>query len=71
MSCHGGFFLEETVRRKWYNPEALLESVGLRSGMFFMDVGCGDGFFTFLAAQAVGETGKVYAVMWTLQPLKG
>ena len=62
MSCHGGFFLEETVRRKWYNPEAVLESVGLRSGMVFMDVGCGDGFFTLLAAQAVGETGKVYAV---------
>jgi len=34
----------------------------LRSGMVFVDVGCGDGFFTLLAAEVVGKTGKVYAV---------
>jgi ubiquinone/menaquinone biosynthesis C-methylase UbiE len=30
--------------------------------MTFMDIGCGDGFFTIPAAQMVGEQGKVYAV---------
>jgi len=30
--------------------------------MVFMDIGCGDGFFTIPAAQIVGEQGKVYAV---------
>jgi ubiquinone/menaquinone biosynthesis C-methylase UbiE len=30
--------------------------------MVFMDIGCGDGFFTITAAQIVGEQGKVYAV---------
>ncbi len=30
--------------------------------MVFVDVGCGDGFFTILAAQVVGAKGKVYAV---------
>ena len=30
--------------------------------MIFVDVGCGDGFFTFLAARKVGKNGKVYAV---------
>ncbi len=30
--------------------------------MVFVDVGSGDGFFTVLAAQVVGEKGKVYAV---------
>jgi ubiquinone/menaquinone biosynthesis C-methylase UbiE len=54
-------FSEGTTRR-WYHPEISLESIGLRSGMTFMDIGCGYGFFTLKAASVVGETGKVYAV---------
>jgi ubiquinone/menaquinone biosynthesis C-methylase UbiE len=30
--------------------------------MVFMDIGCGDGFFTIPAAKIVGTSGKVYAV---------
>jgi FkbM family methyltransferase len=30
--------------------------------MVFMDIGCGDGFFSVIAAKKVGITGKVYAV---------
>jgi ubiquinone/menaquinone biosynthesis C-methylase UbiE len=60
MACHGGFALDETTRRTWYNPEAILQN--LRSGMIFADVGCGDGFFTILGAKKVGERGKAYAV---------
>jgi ubiquinone/menaquinone biosynthesis C-methylase UbiE len=48
--------------RKLYHPEINLESLGLRAGMVFMDIGCGSGFFTIPAAQIVGEQGKVYAV---------
>jgi ubiquinone/menaquinone biosynthesis C-methylase UbiE len=62
MGCHGGFFLDEETRRSWFNPEKVLEEMGLHLGMVFVDVGCGEGFFTLLAAQVVGETGKVYAV---------
>jgi ubiquinone/menaquinone biosynthesis C-methylase UbiE len=54
-------FGEGTIRT-WHHPEISLESIGLRSGMTFMDVGCGYGFFTIPAAQIVGEKGKVYAV---------
>jgi ubiquinone/menaquinone biosynthesis C-methylase UbiE len=60
MACHGGFSLDEQTRRSWYNPEAVLE--GLKEGMTFVDVGCGEGFFSLLAARKVGAEGKVYAV---------
>jgi ubiquinone/menaquinone biosynthesis C-methylase UbiE len=53
---------EETLRRQWRKPETTLKAVGLRSGMVFMDIGCGDGFFTLPAARLVGKKGAVYAV---------
>ena len=62
MGCHGGFSLDETTRRNWFNPEKILRDAGLGSGMVFVDVGSGDGFFTMIAAQFVGKTGKIYAV---------
>ena len=62
MACHGGFFLDEATRRSWFNPESILKTTGIRKGTVFADIGCGEGFFTLLAAEAVGETGKVYAV---------
>jgi ubiquinone/menaquinone biosynthesis C-methylase UbiE len=60
MVCHGGFSLDDATRRSWYNPELILQD--LRSGMTFADIGCGDGFFSILAAKKVGATGKVFAV---------
>ena len=60
MSGHKHF--GEGTIRKWHHPNLNLESIGLRSAMVFMDIGCGDGFFTIPAAQIVGEQGKVYAV---------
>ena len=60
MRCHGGFSLDEATRYSWYNPEAILQD--LCSGMVFMDIGCGDGFFSILSAKKVGENGRVYAV---------
>jgi ubiquinone/menaquinone biosynthesis C-methylase UbiE len=62
MACHGGFWSNDAKRRSWFNPEKVLEDAGLRSGMVLVDVGSGDGFFTMLAAHAVGEKGMVYAV---------
>jgi ubiquinone/menaquinone biosynthesis C-methylase UbiE len=51
----------ESERRKWQNPESTLLEAGLRSGLTFVDVGCGDGFFAMPAARIVGETGRVFA----------
>jgi ubiquinone/menaquinone biosynthesis C-methylase UbiE len=60
MVCHGGFALDEATRRLWYTPEDILRE--LHADMTFVDVGCGDGFFTILAARKAGENGGVYAV---------
>jgi ubiquinone/menaquinone biosynthesis C-methylase UbiE len=56
------FYHDEKERRKWQNPEAVLADIGLRPGFTFVDVGCGEGFFTIPAARIVGKNGKVYGV---------
>ncbi len=53
---------DEAERRKWQDPEAILTGIGLKSDMVFMDIGCGDGFFTLPAARIVGPGGKVYGL---------
>jgi ubiquinone/menaquinone biosynthesis C-methylase UbiE len=40
----------------------VLALIGARSGETIADVGCGRGTWTFMLAQAVGPTGKVFAV---------
>ena len=60
MSGHGRF--PDERERRWQNPEAILLDIGLRPHCTFIDVGCGDGFFTLPAARLVGEKGRVYAV---------
>ena len=50
------------LRRRWQNPESILGRVGLKPSQVFVDIGCGDGFFTIPAARIVGENGKVYAL---------
>lgn len=62
MACHRGFSLDESVRRTWYNPEIILKEIGLTAGMTFFDIGCGDGFFSIIAAKIVGSKGKVYSI---------
>ena len=47
MGCHGGFSLDDSVRRTWYNPEAILNNIGLKAGMIFMDIGCGMASFLY------------------------
>lgn len=44
------------------DPEKNVEQFGLGKGNFVADFGAGSGFYSFSAAEAVGETGKVYAV---------
>ncbi len=49
-------------RKKWQNPETILDAVGLKRGDTFVDVGCGEGFFALPAARRVGPEGAVYGI---------
>lgn len=53
---------DDEERRKWQDPDAVLIDVGMKPGLTFVDVGCGNGFFTVPAARLVGDRGHVYAV---------
>jgi ubiquinone/menaquinone biosynthesis C-methylase UbiE len=62
MSPRKFFLHDETERRKWQEPDAILAEIGLQSGSTFVDIGCGNGFFALPAARIVGEKGKVYGL---------
>lgn len=53
---------DEEGRRKWQNANAILTEIGLRPGVTFIDVGCGEGFFALPAARLVGAGGRVYGL---------
>lgn len=44
------------------NPTKMLIAAGLKEGNIVLEVGFGPGFFTFPAADIVGENGLVYAI---------
>jgi ubiquinone/menaquinone biosynthesis C-methylase UbiE len=53
---------DDNSRREWQDPESILAAAGLHPGMIFIDIGCGQGFFTIPAAKIVGVQGRVYAL---------
>ena len=55
-------WLDHPLRLRYRHPAALLEPLGLFSGMVVADLGCGSGLFTVALAQKVGKVGKVHAV---------
>jgi ubiquinone/menaquinone biosynthesis C-methylase UbiE len=56
------FMADDPERKRWQDPEQILSSIGLRDGMVFVDLGCGEGYFAIPAARRVRNYGKVYAV---------
>ncbi|MCP4231656.1 MAG: class I SAM-dependent methyltransferase [bacterium] len=58
-----------TIRDKFMPPARRLGSVGIKRGDTVLDYGCGPGGYSVVAAEMVGETGKVYAL--DIQPLAG
>jgi len=55
------FKSNDPERRQWQDPEKILTGAGLRPGMTFIDIGCGEGFFSIPAAHIVGANGRVFA----------
>jgi arsenite methyltransferase len=54
--------LDSPERDKDQKPSQVVETLGLKPGMAVADLGSGSGYFTRRFAEAVTETGKVYAV---------
>jgi len=52
----------ERERDSWQRPQQVMDELGVKAGSAVADVGCGSGYFTFLLAARVGQSGKVYAV---------
>lgn len=53
---------EEPGRDRWQKPEEVVAALALEPGDRVADLGCGGGYFTYPIAEAVGESGHVYAV---------
>lgn len=70
VGYHGVYYHDEAERRKWQNPEAILLEIGLKQGQTFVDVGCGDGFFTIPSARIVGDCGRAYALDVNAEAIK-
>ncbi len=49
-------------RDEWQHPEEVITALKIQVGNRVADLGAGSGYFTFRLADAVGPTGKVYAV---------
>lgn len=62
MGHEGAYWLDRPEREAEERPELLMRSLKLRPGDVVTDLGAGSGFFTFRLANAVGKSGKVYAV---------
>ncbi len=53
---------EGTGRDSYQQPERVVESLAILPGSRVADLGAGGGYFTWGLAEAVGETGEVYAI---------
>ena len=56
------FVYEGFNRDERQHPKRVVQVLAIEPGMQVADIGAGGGYFTFRLADAVGETGRVYAV---------
>jgi arsenite methyltransferase len=53
---------EHPGRDRWQQPEQVVAALALEAGDVVADLGAGGGYFTYPIAEAVGESGRVYAI---------
>lgn len=49
-------------RKRWQDPDKIIQQIAIPVGSVVVDMGCGPGFFTVPLSRKVGSTGKVYAI---------
>jgi ubiquinone/menaquinone biosynthesis C-methylase UbiE len=59
---HRSWMYDDPERRKWQDPETVVGMLGIEPGITFMDIGCGNGYFTLPAARLAGDNGTIYAL---------
>jgi demethylmenaquinone methyltransferase/2-methoxy-6-polyprenyl-1,4-benzoquinol methylase len=62
LSKPGGAVMESRLRRWLIDPRKTLRGADIGSGQTVLEVGCGTGFFTLLAAEMIGESGHLIAM---------
>ncbi len=64
LLCHGLTVLglaQDSNRDAWQQPEAIMDSIGIRAGMAIGEAGAGSGYFTFHLSRRVGSEGRILA----------
>jgi ubiquinone/menaquinone biosynthesis C-methylase UbiE len=56
------FFIDNPLRRSFQPPKEIVDWVGIREGMWVLEIGPGPGTFTIEAAKRAGSTGKLSAI---------
>lgn len=54
--------LEDPARQEWFPTAPVIAALSLASGARIADIGAGTGYFAVPLAEAVGSSGKVFAV---------
>ncbi|MBE0369480.1 class I SAM-dependent methyltransferase [Pseudoalteromonas aurantia] len=49
-------------RKGWNHTDEVIKKLDIKKGDVVVDLGAGDGYFSFYLAEAVGKNGKVYAI---------
>jgi len=58
---HNLSIAQNKYRNTQQQPEAIMDTIGVKEGMVIGEAGAGEGYFTFWLSKRVGETGKIYA----------